>query len=54
MEESTFKRLEKLNNYTVITAVVTNVITSMGRFKRIPRSTIIGNVYSKIKERASK
>ena len=54
MEESAFKKLEKLNNYAVITAVVTDTITAMGRFKRIPRSTIISNVYSKLKERASK
>lgn len=54
MEGSTFKKLEKLNNYAVITAVVTNTLTAMGRFKSIPRSTIISDVYSKLKERASK
>lgn len=52
--ESTFKKLEKMNNYAVISAIVTNTITAMGRFKKIPRTTIISDVYSKLKQRASK
>lgn len=54
MENTLSEKMKKCSNYAVLTAVVTNTITAMGRFKSIPRSVIIPKVYSLLKDRASK
>lgn len=53
-ENTFFKKIQKCSNYAVLTMIVANTITSLKKFKSIPRSTIITETYNSIKQRASK
>lgn len=54
MEGTISTKFRKCSNYATLTAVITNTITAMGRFKSVSRAEIISTVYNKLKERASK
>jgi len=52
--KNVFAGFEKCSNYAVMATVVMRTITSMNRFKSVPRDSVISSIFAKLKERAAK
>ncbi len=54
MSNKTFADYEKCANYSVLASIVATSISTMGRFKNVPKEKVITTIYSKLKDRAAK
>jgi len=47
-------KFEKCSNYSVLSLLIYNTLTSVKRFKDVPRDELLTKIYSTIKSKASR
>jgi len=52
-QDNTVENFEQQANYTMLSLLVYKTITSVSRFKNVPKDAILAKIYASIKSRAA-